>query len=131
MQKTLIIITLLLTAFGAKAQSEKGRGITIQDARKQKGQPQADVAKHKYHDVEIYRILLGKEEGYKIIYYVTEYDLLKDYAFMVGDDEAAFDKATYSWSDDTVHVYFMNSKTKKEMTYGGYGHNGTSSLFFD
>jgi len=68
--------------------------------------------------------------GYKVNYYQTENDSIKNHAFEVAEKGAVYNKAEYTWNKDTLNLRLFNENGKSEM-YKGFGWGETSSLKTD
>jgi len=100
--------------------------VDIKDVRKTQA-PDADIAHHKYHDVEVCREIskgdthTPAQDEYTVYFYSNFNDSLFRYQ---ASDEATedFDKAAYKWLDDTsASIRLFNSGTKKEVNFKVWG----------
>ena len=142
MQKILIIAALLLSAAGsAMAQSQPVYIIRVINARNFKEPSinwknpddvatyQADLARHKHHEVNVYHYSSGPYGSYKINYYQSENDTIKGHGFYASTNDN-FDKAEYTWNNDTLNIHLFNAD-KADKTYKAFGWGGRSSLMVD
>ncbi len=128
-KKIFYTLTVIISFFLIACHSSLGKGskeINIVDIRNSE-EPKVNLASHKAHDVEVFRIIF-MGEGYKVRYYRKEKDTLAKYeaSFMINED---FDKAAYKWlSDNTVHIRLFNRATNKEKKFKLFGKGTTSGI---
>ncbi len=142
MQKILFIATLLLIAWSnAIAQPQPRYIIRVVDARNFKEPTinlknqddaatfNADLARHKDREVNVYHYGAAPGMAYKVNYYQKENDAIVKHGFYAGTSEN-FDKAEYTWSKDTLVIHLFNAN-KADKTYRAYGWGSTNSLVID
>ena len=145
MQKILLNFAILLIAgSNAHAQPQPVDIIRIIDARNFKDPVinwknkddvatyYADLARHKHHEVNVYRAPYPREDGsgYKVNYYQMENDSIKTHGFWFPEKGQIFDHAEYTWNKDTLNIRLFNDRTKSQ-TLKGFGWSGTSSIKTD
>ena len=143
MQKTGLLLSFLVLVFiVALAQADNGREIRIIDATKFKDaatnwKSHDDVAtyneelsRHHHHEVAVYKMKFMGATGYKVSYYQQENDSMRNHAFEVAEGDDC-DRASYTWSKDTLVIRLFNSATQKGKTYKGYGWGRTSGMVID
>ena len=144
MQKIFMsFVILLIAADSTNAQSQPVNIIRIIEARNFKDPVinwknnddvatyYADLARHKHHEVNVYRIPYPTGgSGYKVNYYQVENDSIKNHGFELAEKGQVYNKAEYTWNKDTLNIHLFNENAKSEM-YKGYGWGRTSSIKTD
>src|SRR5436190_4973559 len=107
-----LIICFFQFACNHSSSLPKGE-VIILDTRNSK-EPDENLATHKQYDVEVYRTFFPTDNAYSVRYYQKENDTLKSHSATYGAEDD-FDKASYSWLNDTsVSIKLYSATSKKE-----------------
>lgn len=133
MKKTIIIASIaLITAHCVQAQTYTTRVLDASRLPKQQvnwknkddvATYDADVARHKHHDVVVHK----RGSSYMVTYYQLENDTIRPHGFGPASDNV-YDKAEYQWIKDTLDIKLYSTTTQKSSRYKGFGWGPTSSV---
>ena len=128
-----IIFALLIVVTSSFAPGGTRKDVVdIKDVR-QTSAPAPNPAKHKYHDIEVYRTKNGDAESYLVYFYRTDSDSLKCYRDELSmRSKPDMDKASYKWVNDTLAtVRLYNSVTGKDIHLQVFGNGKRHGIGVD
>lgn len=87
-----------------------------------------DLQRHKHQEVNVYRY----NELYRVSYFQQEGDSIKVHGFGIPDEGVSYDRASYTWNNDTLKLHlFSSTSDAKTKVYRGFGRGRTNSLITD
>ncbi len=89
--------------------------------------PDPQVAKHKHHDIVVYKA--EADPIYGVACFIIEKDTLRMLGWGVGARDNDLDEVYYHWTNDTtVILRFVNSTTKKQERFSITGNSKQSEI---